>query len=509
MSNPWNGKVVLEAFWRDCRNEACQDWYTYLARLAPRLKSMGFDGIWTPAPCKGSCGIGRKDGVATKFGTMDSFLRMIAVCHANGLEVYPNIVLDHCDDGNPDSARNWFVWFVKQTGADGFRFDNVKGCPPEVVEDLLYNTMGSQTEYFCVAEYIGGSIGDQDGWCDATNNRCGVFDYHFRGSLVNLVESNGFFDMGSLPDAQQNNRYKTVPFVNNHDELGPTIDPDNPRAALAYAVMAAVDGSPQVHYEDLFVNFPPQRDSVDAKAIPTRSYVENIVWCHQKLEFKAGAYKVRYQGSQQLLIIERSAKAIIAVNNDGENWHNSWIPTDFGPNIELHDYSGTRPDSISTNADGWVNIAVPPVSYSIWGPTGINGGFAPPVRSTTQEFQMDDDLGDSNPASLGYGGKLISTAYRTAGAVWPATNSMVTVTVYLDSPASVDLRVFSPDTLTGLKSTTSGNYSASGNAPLVLTFHTAREGYHLIHARLTDANAAPVKAYIKVNYTGPGDSNLF
>ena len=43
-SNPWNGKVVLQASWWDCWNEQYpQDWYTYLAKLSPRLRALGFD----------------------------------------------------------------------------------------------------------------------------------------------------------------------------------------------------------------------------------------------------------------------------------------------------------------------------------------------------------------------------------------------------------------------------------------------------------------------------------
>ena len=118
MSNPWNGKVVLEAFWWNCWNgNYPHDWYTYLAKLAPRLAAMGFDGIWTPPPCKDTNAtnnmgytpydyydIGQKNqrgDITTRFGTMDSFLRLVAVAHANGLEVYPDIVLDHCAGGDP------------------------------------------------------------------------------------------------------------------------------------------------------------------------------------------------------------------------------------------------------------------------------------------------------------------------------------------------------------------------------------------------------------------------
>jgi hypothetical protein len=57
LANPWNGKVVLQAFWWDAKNDRYpQNWYTYLAKLAPRLRELGFDGIWIPPPSKGKSG---------------------------------------------------------------------------------------------------------------------------------------------------------------------------------------------------------------------------------------------------------------------------------------------------------------------------------------------------------------------------------------------------------------------------------------------------------------------
>jgi alpha-amylase len=621
MSNPWNGKVVLEAFWWDCWNNSFRyDWYSFLSKMMPWFRDLGFDGIWIPPPCKGASPAGDDMGylpfdyydlghknqqgqVNTRFGSLDSLLRLVAIAHANGIEVYPDIVLDHCggdtnknfgyagfaaagrwgkswldfhqntdhnsptgdwpridfgvdicyrgrctDSGHGDNnsymramAREWLVWFTKQTDVDGFRFDDVKGFPPEVVEDLLFNAMGSDTRYFCVGEFVDFSTGPLDDWAGSVQGRSGTFDYAFRHALVALTYSNGFFDMGSLPNAQQQNRYKTVPFVNNHDvyrgaywdssgngqqdhtgrsktdntdELDATIDPDNWRARLAYAAMVAIDGSPQFYYEDLFLNFPLNHrwdNDATSATLQTRQYVENLVWCHQKLEFKAGAYKVRYQGSQQLLIIERSARAIIGMNNDGSSWHNAWIATDFGPNVELHDYSGSRPDNIWTNQDGWVNIAVSPVSYSVWAPAGISGGFNPTPRRTTQEFQMDDDLGDSNPITPGYGGKLIPGTFRKAGSIWAAANSDVNIWIYLDGAARVDLQVLKPS-LDGKKSSTDGAEASGGNAtnvdPLFFHFRTDREGFHQINARLNQAGTPAVRAYVKVDYIAPAQTNL-
>lgn len=627
-ANPPNGKVVLQAFWWDCRNDQYQnDWYTYLAKLAPRLKDMGFDGIWTPSPCKGNSGgfsmgydvydhydLGDKDQkgtVPTRFGTKDSFLRLIAVAHANGLEVYPDVVLNHVIGGeeddkapgdrfkkfryfgyggrdrgrwakdwwnfhpNPDhgcttgdiceqkfgpdicyrdadhggggnglymrtQARHWLVWLRKQTGADGFRFDAVKHFEPYVVEDLLYNAMGDRRDFFAVGEFIG-SQQQIDSWCDQVQNRCGTFDFALREALADIVESGGYFDMGTLPNRQQKNRLKTVPFVNSHDtwhgafwdsshsgsvshddrdgdyrqngsETLLTIDIDNPRADVACAAAFAVDGSPMVFYEDLFVNYGSDRFAADPATHSTRDFVRNLVWCHQKLNFKDGAYKVRHQRSQDLLIIERSGKALIGLNDHGSEWLSAWVQTDFGPGARLHDYSGANSDDRATDANGWFEVWVPPSGYVVWGPAGVTGGFSPPTRRTTQEFQMDDDLGDARDQAPGDGGRITAAEFRTAGAIWCAANSQVNVNVYCDGTRDVEVRALKPSD-TGSRSDQNGHHEQSGAASntsaATLQFTADREGYHQIRVRITDASQQPTRAYVKVDYAAPATSDRF
>ncbi len=629
-ANPWNGKVVLQAFWWDAWNENYPfDWYTYLAKLAPRLRSMGVDGIWIPAPSKGDAGensmgydpfdhydLGeklQKGRVGTRFGTKDSLLRLIAVAHANGLEVYPDIVLNHTKGGqedplalgedkhkrfryvgyggqdagrwakdhwnfhpNPDHfctwgdwceqkfgpdncyldqehggggngtymrnrAREWFVWLKKQTGADGFRFDAVKHFPAYVVEDLLYNAMGHRIDYFALGEYVG----DQqalDHWAGQTQSRAGTFDFALRDALANIVEAGGFYDMRSLPGSQQKNRVKTSPFVNNHDtwrgafwdssgpqstlhddrsgdwrkiegeELAPTIDPDNGRADVAYAAAFAVDGSPTVYYEDLFVNYGPNRFKADPQTLPARDYVANLIWAHQKLNFKDGAYKVRYQDSPDLLVIERSGKAVIGMNDHGSEWKSAWVATDFGAHAKLHDYSGVHGQDLETDDNGWVNVVVPPAGYVVWGPAGVEGGFSPPPRRTVQEFQLADDLGDSNPQSLGYGGNIRPIDFSTAGAIWAAEDTPVRVWIFTDGERLVELQVHDPDN-TGGKSLNEGVQKKVGitsdNEPLLLEFKARREGFHLLTARLTEEAQEPTRAYIKVEYEAPAVSDKF
>lgn len=628
LANPWNGKVVFQGFWWDCRNDNYpNDWYTYLAKLAPRLRDLGFDGIWIPSLAKGHSGgysmgydmfdaydLGdkfQKGTLSTRFGNKDSLLRLIAVAHANGLEVYPDIVLNHTQGGeedpqapgnrnkkfryagyaglqsgrwakdhwnfhpNPDHwcmqgdwceekfgpdncfldaehgggnngkymrdrAREWMVWLKKQTGADGFRFDAVKHFPPYVVEDLLYNAMGDRKDYFAVGEYVDYSHDKLDKWVSDTQSRAGVFDFAFRGGLASIVDAGGAFDMGSLPGYQQKSRFKTYPFINNHDtwrgsywdsnpgsalhddrdgdwrqngdELAPTIDPDNPLAPVAYAAAYAVDGTPVIYYEDLFINYNNDRTKAAPETIRTRDYLLNLTWAHQKLNFKDGAYKVRYQGSPDLLVVERSSKALIGMNDNSSDTLKAWVQTDFGPNAKLHDYSGKNSADISTDGNGWVQVSVPPRSYAIWAPPGISGGFTPPLKRTTQEFELADDLGDSRPESLGYGGNISSTGYHTAGSVWVAPQTLVKVWLYADEKLQVELVVHEPDAK-GAKSRVSGKKAKKGvtspTEPLYLEFVARYEGYHQLLAKLTKNTEKPTRAYLKVEYQAPAKSTKF
>jgi glycosidase len=145
-------KVVLQAFWWDYWNSNYRyNWCNYLTDLAPRLKRMGVDAIWIP-PCVkngsgGSVGYspfdmydlgdkyqkGGGDGIrdSTRCGTKDDLLRMIAVMHANGIEVVFDAVINHNDGagtnsnaGGIDPEPNYSM--KSNNGYKNFRFVSYK-----------------------------------------------------------------------------------------------------------------------------------------------------------------------------------------------------------------------------------------------------------------------------------------------------------------------------------------------------------------------------------------------
>jgi alpha-amylase len=445
------------------------------------------------------------------------------------------------------NARNWFVWMKKQTGADGFRLDAVKHFPYWATQDFLYNAKYSAgwanggANMFAVGEYVG-SASEMDTWISnvktsngGTEDMVGTFDFSLRQAVKNMVSAGGSYDLGSLPSAQQSNRFRTVPFVNNHDTFRPTkdangnytgwdtnnelggghIDPFDARLALAYAITFSVDGSPQVFFEDLFdVGSTGKRYThlpTNTTDLPVRDAIANIIWCHQKLNFKKGSYKVRWQGVD-LLIIERGYKAgpessyaIVGMNDNWNTWQSANIQTDFGANVQLHDYSGANSNDIWTDATGRVTIYVPPCDgsnlrrgYCIWGKAGVSGGFAPAQRTTTQEWEMSNDLGDSHASSLKQGGALPSgsTALRYVGKVFSEAAKTITVNVYpTNTSYSTTVTLYSNSD--GILTSTSG----AGN--LTLNYTPSSKGFYKIKIKNTSTSAPAQTVYVKVTYTAP------
>ncbi|RTQ44886.1 hypothetical protein EJV47_27155 [Hymenobacter gummosus] len=677
-------KVVLQAFWWDYWNSNYPaGWANYLVDLAPRLKSMGIDAVWIPPTSKNKNAVSdvgyspfdhydlgdkyQKGGTGTRVGTKDELLRLIAVLHANGIEVIQDVVLNHADgagtntgaggqdpepnyslptnsgyktfryacyatplpetgetaaeylvrqgrwtknypnfhghlghndtgqpmtapyfgpdfcygddggsDGygpstnsgyNPtqgpgysrDQARSWLLWLKKQTAVDGFRWDAVKHFSYAAQQDWSYNLKylagwaNGGEAMFNVGEYVGGK-NELDGYVNDVRYRnngseflMGTFDFGLREGLNNMVNGNGGFDIGTLPDYQQAQAvaqygsgasavyvHRTVPFVNNHDtfrpqlsatgnytgwntgsELAPHIDPFNPRLSVAYAVAFAFDGSPQVFFEDLFnVGGTGKRFShlpSSTTDLPVRDDLVNLIWCHQNLRFKDGAFKKRGQ-SPDHLIIERSAKALIGINDNWDTWQQTWVDSDFAPGTVLKDYSGANGSATYTvPQDQRVPVNTPPCNgsalggrrgYSVWAPVGQDANNVLPARATatTQEWELADDLGDRNCQSLGQGGRLPdnSTNQRVVGKIYVQAGQAVSYELYPELPNTGRQLTFGLYDLQG-----SRLHTASGAATITGTYTPATTGWLALKLRNTAATYGGQRCYVKVTYTAP------
>jgi len=651
--NPTSRQVVLQSFWWDYWNSNyVNGWANYLTELAPRLKELGIDAVWIPPTIKnnGTNSVGyspfdhydlgdkfQKNATKTRMGDKDELLRMVAVMHANGIDVIQDIVLNHVsnagssngaggqdpsamDDGQtnryknfrytcfktpasaetalnylsregkfpknwqnfypnnsnvcctndinspfwgPDASyesnanglssnasfnpsqssdymrvnmRNWLIWYKKQVGWDGLRFDAVKHFPSYVAEDFLWNLQynalyaSGGADMFAVGEWVG-STTQLDAWCDAVQNRAGTFDFNLRFALASMVSGNGNFDLSTIPGQQQLNRGRTVPFVNNHDtfrptlnsqgnytgwnassELSPHIEPNDGRNSVAHAIVMSLDGAPQLFFEDLFsIGYNGNRfthQPTSSSNLPLDSDVENLIWCHQNLHFKQGNYLIRWQ-APDALVIERESKALIGMNDQWTNWQNLvGVQTSWSDGTILMDYSGSNGNTTSiVYGGGKVNISIPPCDgsanlgrrgYCVWAPQGMDTNYVRPGKSTTQEWEMSDDLGDSHMSSLQQGGALPNNSLecRTVGRIYAKSGTTINVELY-PSVSTLPIRLILLDK--DCQEVDSMEQAGTINFSHQATY----DGWYTIRIRNASSTQAGQKCWVKAIYLAP------
>ncbi|NBR13222.1 MAG: T9SS C-terminal target domain-containing protein [Flavobacteriales bacterium] len=434
------------------------------------------------------------------------------------------------------NMRNWLIWYKKQVGWDGVRIDAVKHFPTNAMEDFLWNLQNNAVwasgtdNMFAVGEWVGGTS-ELDNWVNAVQNRAGTFDFAIRGAIQNMVNGNGAYDLSNIPGSQQSNRGRTVPFVNNHDtfrpilstdgnytgwnsgsQLGTQIEPNDGRNSAAHAIALSLDGAPQVFFEDVFnIGYLGNRydhsPTVDS-TLPVRSDIQNLIWCHQNLHFKDGAYLVRWQAADAL-VIERSAKALIGVTDSWTNWQNlDGVQTSWSDGTVLVDYSGANGTATRTvYGGGKVNISIPPCDgtasqgrrgYCVWAPQGITENYVRPAKAITQEWEMADDLGDRHINSLQQGGKLPTNSLdcRTVGRIFAKSGSTIKLELYPEiATNSVCLVLLNKDC--------NPVDSLVGVGNLVFNKLATYDGWYTIRIRNATATQAGQKCWVKATYNAP------
>jgi alpha-amylase len=183
---------------------------------------------------------------------------------------------------------------------------------------------------------------------------------------------------------------------------------------LGYALILTAEGYPAVYYKDY---------STDAGCYGLKHFIDNLIWIHENLAF--GDTLTRWGNDQQVYVFERQGYPglLVALNNDQYNAATRTVATNFGANVQLHDYTGKHGD-IWTNGAGQATFTIPRnengQSYLCFSRTGYTQAFALNRRTTSQTFFGAADL-DTPPAENGHSVQ--------AGRFWCAQGSAIDISL--------------------------------------------------------------------------------
>jgi alpha-amylase len=419
--------------------------------------------------------------VPTRFGDRERLQRMVAIMHACGLDVYGDVVLHQFYGGNngtykylgadgtlPDGRfpkhPSCFVgppprvpvdpvanpqgnfafgdmvsylnstpkgymlngaidagdWLTRTLDLEGYRVDDVKGMAVEAVRSFLDSK--SMTGRFAVGEYFDGNPQALHWWVwnSGMNGRCATFDFTLHWTIQAMCDNNSRWFMGGLQNAGYIaiDPLSAVTFVDNPDtdlSYGENVIWNK---MLGYALILTAEGYPAVYYKDY---------SQDVGCYGLKPFIENLIWIHENLAF--GTTFTRWGGDPQVYVFERQGYPglLVALNNDQWNSYERTVQTSFGPNVQLHEYTGKHGD-VWTDGQGRARFTIPRnlngQSYLCFSRTGYGQAFSLQPRTTTQTFFGAPDL-DLGPVRDGSG--------VAAGRVWCQEGTPIHAVLSTDS----------------------------------------------------------------------------
>ena len=400
----------------------------------------------------------QQGSIPTRYGLKEALTRFIAVAHACGLDVYLDLVMHQRigENGGPGVFRylgpdgvnlngrgqtspGWFrgvppdnlpdddvpnrsfdfpfgrelsyqhcrphrvtiedaldfgQWVFRTTGADGARFDDVKGTWVPFVREFM--THGIMASKFFYSEFFDGNPDTLNWWATSApmSGRSLVEDFTMHWALqsacdggnVRALEGAGYTSL--RPDL-------ACTFVDNPDTDTSPGQQVISNKLLAYAFVLSIEGYPFVYGKDYFPS------AVWPGAYGLQPWIDNLVWIHEHL---ANGGTVTRHLDDKVIVLNRigTPGLLTALNFDTWAARTITCSTSFGPHVQLHDYTG-RHGNIQTDAEGRATFTIPSnafsrgQSYLCFSYSGIDVANRTIGRSTTQTIFGASDL-DVGPA---------------------------------------------------------------------------------------------------------------
>jgi alpha-amylase len=533
--------------------------WDFLAKEAAALRRVGFSALQLPPASKAQGGAGdgcdgygvfdprdlgskpQQGSTPTRYGSVESLRRLIACCHAVGMDVYLDVVLHQlagenggpgvfkylgadgrsldgrgpmhpgCFRGVPPANRpedavpvpaddfqfgrekvyqhcqpagytiadalDYGDWLFRTTDADGMRLDDTKGTwAPFVSQFMRSRTMAGK---FAYSEYFDGNPDNLNWWATSPpmSSRSLVEDFTLHFALQAACANGNAQALNGAGYAARN-PFLSCTFVDNPDTDTSAGEAIISSKLLAYAFMLSTEGYPFVYGKDYFPG------SVWPGAYGLKPWIDNLIWIHEKL---ASGGTITQWLDQKVIAVNRTGGPglLTALNFDTWNRRTITCSTTFGPNVQLHDYTGRHSD-IWTDGAGKATFTIPTnafqngQSYLCFSRAGINQAIPLIERSTTQVFfgaaDLDIPAALNGQAEVGRiwcaSGRGIRLSFR------PATNEAT-----WGPQAQIVLEVLSPaNTSLGSQKWTKQGPSPAGD----LQVQAVGNGWHRL--RLESAN---------------------
>lgn len=554
-------------------------WYDFIARNANHFAKIGISDMLFPnpligdgAPGSGDDGYNPRDdydigskGTPTRSGTAEKLRRAIAVCRANGINVWLDIVLHQrmggkggvyqyksatgskngrfpkhpscfrfssgfaggvAEDPVPDPPNDYpfgdqlcpvnatpkgYVWdsliaagdwLFRTTGAQGARLDDMKGMNVGFMN--AYMTSGAMTGKDFVGEYDDGNPDNENWWIGQVGQRSSAIDFAFQENMAYpmcMKAGAGDWRMSWMGN-------NALLFHNAMKAVTFVSSMDSETdgwATIIYNKPLAL--AMMLGMTGLPLLYIKDWLPASMKGYGLSKEMENLVWCNRNLA--SGDVDIVYSDAKTFVFRRTgSPGAIIALSNDIWNKHWTSVTSRSGhpAGTLMKDYSGGNTAICKVDAAGNMTFGIPPAAdglgYGYWAPIGHDGAITFPKRSCTQEL-----FGEGGDEGLDIGpavnGKQVISDGNGPVRLWVEAGSPLTTAIEIDTAGWTKLTAFQYEIVDPAGKSLAGS-TVSANAETAGGRGTAQvTGWHTIVFEAAGLPDSGSAFAFKINYTAP------
>lgn len=266
--------------------------------------------------------------------------------------------LPSLDVSHPDvrAAHEAYIEKIAGLGADGLRYDAAAHVWPWYFEEHV-NPLADDLGLWRVAEVWDES--DVEGLVEWADTGMTVFDFPLYAAIVDAFDGGSLADLSrsAAPGVAHRDPDAAVTFVQNHDAVGPGVEPTDDAATvpegraveLAEAFVLAYAGRPKIYRSG-----PEEYHEL---AYDDMATLVGIADEH------AEGYVVDRSTGEDHYVFERDGSLLAGINTADEpisaTVDTSWRGT------ELHDATGTG-DPVAVAADGEADVEIPAEGYVMY-----------------------------------------------------------------------------------------------------------------------------------------------
>ncbi len=492
----------MEGFYLDCPSGGgTQYWWDHLAQQTNTFALDGFSAIWIPCALKGASGgyssgydpfddydLGDKNQmgtIPTHYGNRQQLERMCAMMHANGLQIYEDIVDTH-RDGDSGNYSFQYVNSYGTPGAGRFPKGPTDFYPNVPMESNTPDTTDTPDGRWIMPVTGGQTIinGQLWGWADYGMKQSGNW-------ITNALDLNGYrlddvrasswswlyswlnygamagkyavgenydgsvSDLSTWVGTDMQNRCSAFDFPLKFNYLNPMCNNPssfnmaslvgagfvaaNPGGAVTFVENHDTDGTGNSIYQNKLLAYAYiltnegypcvyYRDwSTDPGSYGSgmQSGINNLIWIHEHI---ANGYTQQRWENNSIYVYERMGGYHLLTGLNTQSYPQTiTCQTGFGGYVHLHDYTGHEPD-VWTDQYGNATITMPALNggtgYCCYSVAGISGAFTASQNSTTQDYDGAIDL-DIPPAD--------NTTTENVGTIYAAAGTTISGSLSFDT----------------------------------------------------------------------------